>query len=323
VPQLKNGWLRSAVPAPDYLNIPAIGDFEPSMKISNFVLFLDSTPLVVDAVISEVGIEPKSIKGSPLMDDSDRLDDENEYTVSLDRAIGAFNSASEVYNKSGGESEENLKLLEEANELLTRIQEQKGTAFFNMISKYPKSKALASHVVNYYSDASTEEKKSIIAGFDPSIHSCYALSWLADAIRLEENTAVGSPMPDFDTYTIDGKLDKLSNYRGEYLLIDFWASWCGPCIEEIPNIKSIYRDYKDKGLKVIGVSTDESKDNWLKSIKEHNLAYYQLRDPDWKSGKLLNYQGIPFVILVSPDGIILERDLRGEETRNKVKQHLN
>ena len=106
-------------------------------------------------------------------------------------------------------------------------------------------------------------------------------------------------------------------------MIDFWASWCGPCRKEIPNLKKVYAEYKDKGLQLIGVSIDNSEAAWQKAVKEEQLDYLQLNDPKNITGKLYNFNGIPFIILISPEGIILEKGLRGTEVGEKVAKYLN
>ena len=115
---------------------------------------------------------------------------------------------------------------------------------------------------------------------------------------------------------------KLSSLRGKYVLIDFWASWCGPCRKEIPNVKNVYESFGDKGLTVVGVSVDNSEKAWRKAVEEEQVKYLQLHDPNWAMGKLYDFNGIPFITLISPEGVIVERDLRGVEVRAKVEKYL-
>ena len=110
--------------------------------------------------------------------------------------------------------------------------------------------------------------------------------------------------------------------RGKYVLVDFWASWCGPCRKEIPNIKKVYAEFKDKGLEVVGVSIDNSDKAWKKALEEEKLDYLQLGDPKNITSKLYNYNGIPFIILISPEGIILDKGLRGNEIRTKIAEYI-
>ena len=141
-------------------------------------------------------------------------------------------------------------------------------------------------------------------------------------IQRGKNCAVGHEAPNFELITSTGGKIALSSLRGKYVLIDFWASWCGPCRREIPNIKKIYAEFKDKGLQVVGVSIDSSDKAWKKALEEENMDYLQLYDPEGITSKLYNYNGIPFIILISPEGIILEKGLRGENIREKITEYL-
>ena len=135
-------------------------------------------------------------------------------------------------------------------------------------------------------------------------------------------SAVGSVAPEFELKDLEGNLVKLSSFRGKYVLIDFWASWCGPCRKEIPNIKQVYNSFADNGLVVIGVSVDQNEDEWRQAVEEEQVKYLQLSDIEGITWKLYNFSGIPFITLISPEGVILERSLRGGELRRKVEEYL-
>ena len=107
--------------------------------------------------------------------------------------------------------------------------------------------------------------------------------------------------------------------KKKMVFVDVYTSWCGPCRREIPNIKKIYAEFKDKGLQVVGVSIDSSDKAWKKALEEENMDYLQLYDPEGITSKLYNYNGIPFIILISPEGIILEKGLRGEKITEYLK----
>ena len=141
-------------------------------------------------------------------------------------------------------------------------------------------------------------------------------------IQRGKSCAVGHEAPDFELATSTGEKIKLSSLRGKYVLVDFWASWCGPCRKEIPNIKKVYAEFKDKGLEVVGVSIDNSDKAWKKALEEEKLDYLQLGDPKNITSKLYNFNGIPFIILISPEGIILDKGLRGETIREKIAEYL-
>ena len=135
--------------------------------------------------------------------------------------------------------------------------------------------------------------------------------------------APGKPAPDFEEAMADGTTMKLSDLRGKVVLLDFWASWCGPCRRENPNVVALYEQYKDEGFTVMSVSLDKSKDSWLAAIEKDNLTWpYHVSDlQHWNSKvpKLYGVRGIPFTVLIDKDGNIIRTKLRGEELHQELK----
>lgn len=136
---------------------------------------------------------------------------------------------------------------------------------------------------------------------------------------------VGSQAIDFTQKDVDGKPVSLASFRGKYVLVDFWASWCKPCRMENPNVVTAYQSYKDKNFTVLGVSLDQSKPNWLAAIKADNLTWTHVSDLQyWNNAvaQLYGIQSIPANLLIDPNGKIIARDIRGEELQNKLKEIL-
>ena len=146
----------------------------------------------------------------------------------------------------------------------------------------------------------------------------------AEAAEKEKATAVGTMFKDFEV-ECDGKTQKLSDFvgKGQYVLVDFWASWCGPCRAEIPNLIDVYNKYKDKNLNVLGVTVSDRVEDSKGAIEELGINYPQILGAnDWSVAEIYGVMGIPHIILFGPDGTILARDLRGELIEIAVKQHL-
>lgn len=138
---------------------------------------------------------------------------------------------------------------------------------------------------------------------------------------------VGQPYLDFTQETPDGVMLSLSELVGKskLLLVDFWASWCGPCRAENPNVVEIYNEYHEKGFDVLGVSLDMKKENWIKAIEDDGLIWHNISDLKYwqnEAAKAYAISAIPSNILLDENGIIIAKDLRGNDLRTKVEEIL-
>jgi peroxiredoxin len=145
------------------------------------------------------------------------------------------------------------------------------------------------------------------------------------SIEVDKLTGIGRTALDFTQIDTLGNPVSLKDFRGKYVLIDFWASWCHPCREENPNVVKAFNQYKDKNFTILSISFDEDKTNWLKAIQKDGLAWNHVSDlKGWDNavGKEYDIEAIPANILIDPQGKIIAKDLHGDDLGNKLAEVL-
>jgi peroxiredoxin len=203
--------------------------------------------------------------------------------------------------------------------------------------------ASAMFIFGYYQSAASNERLGLEGLDETSVNELIKivaakfpnhsrLASIRQSIEAQEQqmaatTWVGKMAPEIALPDLNGKVIKLSSYKGKYVLVDFWASWCGPCRYENPNVVSAYSKFKDKNFDILGVSLDERKDQWVKAIKDDNLSWKQVSDlKRWESEVVAVFGfgevGIPYNILVDPQGKIIAERLRGPALDAKLAEVL-
>ena len=148
---------------------------------------------------------------------------------------------------------------------------------------------------------------------------------ITQVIASEKIGAVGTKAIDFTQADTSGNKVSLSQFKGKYVLLDFWASWCRPCRMENPNVVEAYNTYKNKNFTIVSVSLDEAKDSWIKAINNDKLSWTHISDLKyWSNSVAMQYhiQSIPQNFLIDPNGVIIAKNLRGEQLAAKLKELL-
>lgn len=169
------------------------------------------------------------------------------------------------------------------------------------------------------------QQKALIAKFGNWLKSTQTAQKISKTIEAQEKTAEGMPYIDITGTDAEGKRIALSDFigKGNYVLMDIWASWCGPCKGEIPNLARLHNQYKDKGLTVIGIFVWDKQENLKKAMDSEGIIWPQIFDKENKSIQMYGIDGIPHIILFSPNGTILKRNLRGDTMIKTVEEIMN
>ncbi|WP_143305985.1 TlpA disulfide reductase family protein [Chitinophaga vietnamensis] len=167
---------------------------------------------------------------------------------------------------------------------------------------------------------------SLYKSLSPAIQQSATGKRVGSRLEVLKRSAIGQPVINFTQNDVNGKPVKFSDFKGKYVLLDFWASWCGPCRAENPNVLKAYNTFKDKNFIVVGVSLDDNADKWKAAIAQDGMPWIQLSDlKGWRNEVAHEYgiQAIPFSFLIDPDGIIIAKELRGAKLQEKLASILN
>ena len=167
--------------------------------------------------------------------------------------------------------------------------------------------------------------KSLDAGLSKKFPNDKNVIMFHEVVERMLSTNIGQFAPEISLPSPDGKEIALSSLKGKLVLIDFWASWCGPCRKEMPNVVKIYSKFKNKGFEIYGVSLDQDKEKWMEAITKDGINWPQVSDLkywDNVAARIYNVQGIPYTVLIDKDGKIIAKNLRGQELEKKIAEVL-
>lgn len=215
-----------------------------------------------------------------------------------------------------------IKQLREAFDKLSKESNEKQEA---LIKNNADTYAAAFILTNRMSGMDAEELSKEFENLGPNAQASEAGQAIAERIKKIAAVAVGQVAPDFTLNTPEGQPLSMHSIKGKVKIIDFWASWCGPCRGENPNVVKIYNEFHPKGLEILGVSLDNSKEAWLKAIEEDKLTWNHVSDlKGWgnEAAQLYAVNGIPHMVVLDENNVIVAKNLRGDALRAKVAEML-
>ena len=276
------------------------------------MFFNDGTPVIIN-------LNDSTLKGSPL----------NERLTRYDIEINAPYSNYMMKVQSMSEEEREKKKLELAGGLMIAVM--KMMEGVEKVFKEERETLIPVAFIDDYQLVLGQEKfDSVIATKPAWINHPIAKSQVEyfaqqKAQEAKKNAYVGKQFTDLEEADADGKMHKLSEYvgKGKWVLVDFWASWCGPCMQEMPNVVAAYEKYHAKGFDVVGLSFDNKKEPWLKAIADQKMPWTHLSDlKGWRTvaSSVYDVNSIPDNLLIDPQGKIVARGLRAQALQDKLKQ---
>ena len=280
-------------------------------------VFLDGTPVVASLGVKG-NIRIEAGKNQKTLDVH-----KNRMLVVYMMKLGSMFAMSDAVKK--GSSKEHIDSLNNSLEQMATLQDE---SMLNYVDSLKDDVVTPCFIHDYYIQNLGSYEKALNAYhlLSDRVKECATGKTLKAELDDMGQHSVGGIVPDFTSKTPDGKQMNLYSLRGHIVIIDFWASWCGPCLREVPNLKRIYEEYHPKGLEILGVSLDRKYDPWVKAINEKGLSWHHvssLKEFEDPIARQFHVNAIPRMFILDESGKIIAQDLRGEDLADKIKELFN
>ncbi|MDE5423119.1 AhpC/TSA family protein [Ancylomarina sp. DW003] len=276
--------------------------------------FLENSLISIEANVE--ALRDAKITGSATQDVYKSFTDKMvEYKGKQEPIIAAYKKAM---------SEKNEEAAEKAVKEYEAVDAEKMVTIKSFVKENTSSVASAfiTHR-NLLNQLKVDEVEEIYNAFGENVKASGSALAIKAKIDVLKKVAVGQPAPDFTLNTPEGTPLSLSSLKGKVVVIDFWASWCGPCRRENPHMVEIYNELSPKGVEFLGVSLDKDKDKWLKAIEDDGLIWKHVSDLQyWNSAaaKLYGINGIPATVLIDQNGTIVAKKVFGDELKAEIEK---